>query len=60
MCKGGYFEDRLVRVHCNRYRKQTMVTTAGLACIRLRWSIGPANEIEAGTQSARRRGVLGL
>jgi len=58
--KERYFRVRLVRVHRNRYREQTMVTRTGLDWLRLRWNVGPAKELEAEAQAARRQGVLGL
>ncbi|MFJ7441200.1 phage antirepressor KilAC domain-containing protein [Methylorubrum thiocyanatum] len=58
--KQGYFRVKIVRVSRDRYRDQTRVTRTGLDFLRLRWSVGPAKEIEAEAFAARRQGVLGL
>lgn len=58
--KKGYFRVKIVRVSRDRYRDQTRVTRTGLDFLRLRWSVGPAKEIEAEAFAARRQGVLGL
>lgn len=58
--KDGLFRVKLIRVHRNRYREQTRVTRTGLDWLRLRWNVGPAKELEADAQAARRQGVLGL
>ncbi|MGE7157248.1 Rha family transcriptional regulator [Methylorubrum rhodesianum] len=58
--KQGYFRVKIVRVSRDRYRDQTRVTRTGLDFLRLRWSVGPAKEIEAEAFAARRQGLLGL